>query len=587
MWSLDVEASDFQLSVDNVLNATKRETMQITPTSVNLSPMHLKISALLTGRLFRIPDYQRAYAWGSRQRSDLFADITGVKETGREHFMATVVALGKDKRLIGADEFTTVEIVDGQQRITTLVILLKAIAKSLAAEDKTEAKIKREIEELLVKDDAHSLVLLQTNHDTSNVFPDYIRKGIVRSDQARTAADINVVNAALECEAFVSQWKSNSELVELVAIIRNQLSLIYHEIPDEATVYRVFEVLNSRGLDVKWIDKLKSQLMASLFEYVDVGTRQEAIAEMQGYWRDIYQTLGQRGDLGDEALRFTGTLYMAWEPRRIQSQEDAVVGLIASAGRKISTIAKVGSDLRAVVQAVGKLNANTRLRAVTKVLHARFVATAIMLRNFDEATENQLLSAWERVTFRIFSLGGADARHKVGEYVGLAYRIYAKLIPPQYILDDLKEIGLDYQIDKIVKGTDYWANSYEGWTEELRYLLYRYDEHLAKAAGQPLSTTQWNKIWQDEPSRSIEHISPQSDAAKYTHELGNLTMLPPRVNSSLQANPPLSKAQTYLTSGLLGTMAVGLSIQKDGRWDENSVRQRTLLIQDFVRQEWQ
>ncbi|WP_322920046.1 DUF262 domain-containing protein [Agrobacterium tumefaciens] len=560
--------------------------MQPVPTPVNLSPMHLKISSLLTGRLFRIPEYQRAYAWGARQRADLFADITGVKETGREHFMATVVALGKERRLIGADEFTTVEIVDGQQRITTLVILLKAIEKALGVEDRTEAKIKREIEELLVKDDDHSLVLLQTNHDTSNVFPSYIRDGSIKADQAQTAADLNVVNAATECEAFVAQWKADSPLVELVAIIRNQLSLIYHEIPDEATVYRVFEVLNSRGLDVKWIDKLKSQLMASLFEYVEPGTRQEAVVEMQGYWRDIYRTLGQRGDLGDEALRFTGTFYLDWEPRRILGQEDAVVGLVSSAGRKVATIAKVGTDLKAVVQAVGKLNSNSRLRAVTKVLHARLVATAIMLRGFDTTTENELLGAWERVTFRIFSLGGADARHKVGEYVGLAYRIYARGIRAEDILEDLRVIGADYKIEKIITGPEYWDNCYEGWTEELRYLLYRYDEHLAKLAGQPLSFLQWNKIWLEEPSRSIEHITPQSYATTYTHELGNLAMLPPRINSSLQADPPQSKAQTYLTSGLLGTMAVGLSIQQDGVWDEKTVRERTLLIHEFVLNEW-
>ncbi|MBY5424836.1 DUF262 domain-containing protein [Rhizobium leguminosarum] len=556
------------------------------PTSVNLSPMHLKIGGLLNGRLFRIPEYQRAYAWGTRQRADLFADILGVRETGREHFMATVVALGRERRLIGADEFTTVEIVDGQQRITTLVILLKAIEKTLDPADRTEGRIRREIQELLVKDDAHSLVLLQTNHDSSNVFPAYLRNGDIKADQAETAADVNIVNAATECEAFVGQWKLNNPLVELVAIIRNQLSLIYHEIPDEATVYRVFEVLNSRGLDVKWIDKLKSQLMASLFEYVEHGTRQEAVLEMQGYWRDIYRILGQRGDLGDEALRFTGTFYMTWEPRRILGQEDAVVGLVASAGRKVASIAKVGSDLKAVVQAVGKLNSNSRLRAVTKILHARFVATAIMLRGFDTATEEELLGTWERVTFRIFSLGGADARHKVGEYVGLGYRIYAKAISPADIRKELEAIGADYKIDKIIKNPNYWDNCYDGWTEELRYLLYRYDEHLALSAGQPLSYNQWNKVWLDEPSRSIEHITPQSDGASYTHEIGNLTMLPPRINSSLQATSPSSKAQTYLTSGLLGTMAVGLAIQQSGGWDEKAVRERTLRIQDFALQEW-
>ncbi len=243
---------------------------------MQLNPMHLKISVLLAGRLFRIPEYQRAYAWGKWQRVDLFNDILDVKRSGREHFMATVVALARDNRLIGADEFRTVEIVDGQQRVTTIIILLKAIEKSLYAQDAKQEKVRREIAELLVKDDDHSLVLLQTNHDSSSVFTDYIRKGEINVTEAKTAPDVNILDAARECEAFVQDWSKDKSVIELVAIIRNQLSVIYHEISDEATVYRIFEVLNSRGLDVKWIDKLKSQLMALLFEHLEGGARVEA-----------------------------------------------------------------------------------------------------------------------------------------------------------------------------------------------------------------------------------------------------------------------------------------------------------------------
>ena len=54
--------------------------------------------------------------------------------------MATVVALARDTRSIGADEYRTVELVDGQQRITTLIILLKAIEKGLDAEDAVQEK---------------------------------------------------------------------------------------------------------------------------------------------------------------------------------------------------------------------------------------------------------------------------------------------------------------------------------------------------------------------------------------------------------------------------------------------------------------
>jgi len=124
---------------------------------MQLNPMHLTVSKLLQGRLFRIPEYQRAYSWRQRQREDLFKDIVEAHRSGREHFMATVVALARARRLIAAEEYSVVEIVDGQQRITTLVILLKALEISLNADDKTETKIKSDIADLLIKGDEHNL----------------------------------------------------------------------------------------------------------------------------------------------------------------------------------------------------------------------------------------------------------------------------------------------------------------------------------------------------------------------------------------------------------------------------------------------
>ncbi|WP_163000804.1 DUF262 domain-containing protein [Pseudomonas viridiflava] len=114
---------------------------------MKLNPLHLKIAGLLEGRLFRIPEYQRAYSWTSRQRKDLFGDIEEAFRSGREHFMATLVALAKEKetRLLGVDEFKTVELVDGQQRVTTLIILMKAIEKALDKDDVTQAKVRREL----------------------------------------------------------------------------------------------------------------------------------------------------------------------------------------------------------------------------------------------------------------------------------------------------------------------------------------------------------------------------------------------------------------------------------------------------------
>lgn len=552
---------------------------------MQLNPMHLSIAKLMQARLFRIPDYQRAYSWQHRQREDLFADIRETQRSGREHFMATVVGLARERRTIGADEFGVIDLVDGQQRVTTLVILLKAIEKALGDGDKAEAKIKGELADLLVKGDEHNLVLLQTNHDSSDVFTTYVRTGVIKRKAVVTAADDNLVEAADECEAFVDQWKATGSLTDLVFTIRHRLSVIYHELADQSTVYRVFEVLNSRGLDVRWLDKTKSQLMASIYEHVDEGSRTEGLHEMQSIWKDVYRDLGLEERVGDEALRFAGTWSRETRPNRILSDEDASIELLRIAGTKLKSIVEAASWLKAVVRKSLELKADQRRAAVTRIAHARFLAIAILLRGFDEKTERDLLSAWERVTFRIFTLAGKDTRSKVGEYVRLGYDVLASKLPPKAVAAAIAELGDGYSIDEVIF-EDSWDNWYEGWAEEVRYVLFRYEEHLARKAGMQINESQWAKVWAADPARSVEHIMPQSSGKRYVHHLGNLTMLPPKVNSSLKDKPPQDKAARYVECGLQATMAVGRSIQEGQRWNRQAVLDRAAAIEEFVREEW-
>ena len=175
-----------------------------------LNPTQKDVGELLSGRLFRIPDYQRAYSWRTSQRGDLFADILETHAKKRKHFMATVVARQSSTKTIAGDDFSVVDIIDGQQRITTIVILFKAIAKALkntsdVKEDTSDvnAAIANKLNDLLMKGDDYQEILLQTNHGASGIFKSYIKTGVVAADQVKTSADQNLVDAMQECEAFI------------------------------------------------------------------------------------------------------------------------------------------------------------------------------------------------------------------------------------------------------------------------------------------------------------------------------------------------------------------------------------------------
>src|SRR4051812_8089649 len=86
-------------------------------TKMQLQPQLFNLNNLLNGRLFRIPEYQRAYSWEKKQRADLFGDIERVRASNEDHFMATIVGLTRGQKQIVADQFSVIEVVDGQQRL--------------------------------------------------------------------------------------------------------------------------------------------------------------------------------------------------------------------------------------------------------------------------------------------------------------------------------------------------------------------------------------------------------------------------------------------------------------------------------------
>ena len=89
---------------------------------MDVQPQYITLARLLEGRLFRIPDYQRSYSWTRRERQDLFDDLASAATSADGHFMATVVCLRRKKVTLGIDEYTRLDVVDGQQRLTTLIV---------------------------------------------------------------------------------------------------------------------------------------------------------------------------------------------------------------------------------------------------------------------------------------------------------------------------------------------------------------------------------------------------------------------------------------------------------------------------------
>lgn len=569
-----------------------------------VKPEYLPLKSILQDRLFRIPQYQRAYSWTGRQRQDLFGDLDRLAAAPDDeiHFMATLVCLKQEKKRILADEFAVLDVVDGQQRLTTLVILLRALTNALDRTSPAEAKLRNDLESLLIKHDG-AYVLLQTNHDQSNHFQRFLREGdYPEAASARTLSDRHLLDAMKDATSFVSRWRDGHAglpgrpLLDLVILVQYRLHFVLHVLTDERTVYTVFEVLNARGLPVAWLDRLKSTLMGLAFDR-GPGNKAEGLQELHRIWGDIYETIGLRSGLSSETLRFAATLTLPEQPSRPLSEEESVAALRRRAEVHPKGVLGVTEWLLDVVRAVESVHKDPRMRAVTDIAQARLLATAIHIRAQRPKTDptaldadacGRLLALWEAVSFRIFGLYGKDARTRVGDYVRVAWLVN-RSSDEKAIRVSLVWLGRDFPIGPaidLLRG----ANCYDEWQTRLRYVLRRYEEHLAAAAGVTVPTEIWKQIWTESASASIEHIQPKSKAdldrngqGIFAHRLGNLTLLTPHLNSKLSNKDPKDKALFYKDTGL--RIASEL-IAELAHWDRATVEAREERLLAFMTTTW-
>lgn len=567
---------------------------------MSIRPDNLTLDKLLQGKLFRIPDYQRAYSWESKQRKDLFTDITKLfssNTNNRHHFMSTVVCLQTDKtEEVGADEFGVFQIVDGQQRITTLIILLKALSKGLRVGDDQEQRESLKLSELLVKENGR-LILLQTNHDSKRLFRNYLEHGVIPDGgQVETLAERNMIKAFQECEDFVNNWQSHK--ISLLKLVKNRLDFIFYVVEDEGAVHTIFEVLNSRGLEVDWLDKCKSMLMGIAFQKLKDASG-DYIEELRDYWAQIYRTIGLNKVSGQEVLRFCAALEDSDSGSKISSPENAMEYFRQKCESHPKKVLDTSSSFLEAAKRLEEIAFNKRLKAVTKISHARLLAIAIKLnQRLSNDDKNRILNAWEKVTFRIFGLYRRDARTKVGEYVRLARNIFRSEdhTNAQMIIESINSLGADYPSDRAAAELKD-SNCYEGWEDELVYFFYRYEEYLAKERGGTISEEIWVQVWNSSPTRTIEHIHPQNlndewrdkfgvkkdYVERQAQRLGNLALLPPGVNSSASDRPFKEKKMIYNLHRHLKLIDEILEV-KD--WDSNSMQEREERLIKWASEEW-
>ena len=223
--------------------------MKITPTS-------LTVNQLLgqTNERYIIPPYQRRYSWLERQIGELIDDISQI-ESNDTHLLGSIVCLA------GAHvaDLNELEVVDGQQRLTTVSILLVCLKERLQAEGAAQQSAISDIEKL-------SVAKSMTGKEAAKIKLD----SIDAKDYATLASGDNaleVENKSLACAfAFVRRWVADTSVEELKRFwyrLANQAIVIRLDVSNAKDAFKLFETINNRGLRLSHTDIIKNFLLGN------------------------------------------------------------------------------------------------------------------------------------------------------------------------------------------------------------------------------------------------------------------------------------------------------------------------------------
>ena len=309
------------------------------------------LSLLFQNRLFRIPDYQRGYAWQQSQLADFWDDLINLQQD-RYHYtgLLSLKSLGrKETKDWGSDlwmvdkGFKACHIVDGQQRLTTFVILLNEIICFVRELDENKGKKDDEIvlgydtlKDVVAKyiyqsrPPMNQITTYLFGYEVDNPSADYLRYKIFGEPYSGTVNETYYTKNLKFAKSFFRENLTALYENEGIEGINNlylklTLKLMFniHEIDDDYDVFVAFETMNNRGKKLTNLELLKNRLiyLTTLYsdEKFDEMEKSHLRKQINDAWKEVYFQLGRNENVplsDDDFLRAHWTIYFAYSRRK-------------------------------------------------------------------------------------------------------------------------------------------------------------------------------------------------------------------------------------------------------------------------------
>jgi hypothetical protein len=511
------------------------------------------------GLTYRIPRFQRDYSWTEEEWEDLWLDLLGTIKPGGEpaHYMGYLVLQSENDKLF--------DVIDGQQRLTTLNLIVLAVLKNLQRlidlhqdADRNRQRLDQIRQTYIGYLDPVTLVSrskLVLNRNNDAYFQTYIVplghlpvRGFRASEHGLRKAfewfDGHVARYALE-----TRGDGGTVLAQFVESMSDKLFFTVITVTDELNAYKVFETLNARGVRLSATDLLKNYLFSVLHKD---GQHEHEMKSLEDRWEAMV------GRLGSES--FPDFLRAHWNSRfsfvRQTELFKTIRGKISNRDAVFDLMRQMEEDMDAYMAltqpeaspwpAELKRHAyDLRLFSVRQPIPLLMAARRVMA----DAAFETVLRACVMISFRYNVIGSQPTSEQERVYNAVAKNISLRqLADPGAVLAELSSV---YPGDEAFRAA--FAEKSIRTTQArnrrvVRYILCALEKQLTGVA-----------LDSDSDNFNLEHVLPENpetgweafsdeEAEALVYRLGNLTLLAKGANRDLANGPYALKKPAFATS---------------------------------------
>jgi hypothetical protein len=560
----------------------------------------IKVKDFFNGRFFEIPKYQRGYAWEIQNIRDLFDDLMEAIDSNSTHYIGTIV-LSKDSN---KDE--TYYVVDGQQRITTITMIIKGLTDCLSDKDKYFYE-----RFYLLEDSNYRLTPL--NRDKEYFIA--LLNGELRNPENKSQR--SMYNAMKEIKLRIDTIENKLDFLKAI----EKLEVMEFVENSEGDAIRIFQTVNDRGKALSNTEKIKSLLIYFSNKYLQK-KYDDKINDTFSNVFELYDDIKQAGENinitlfknkefnEDNIMRYHFIAYFNdnYDPTpgyilkylkdvltefRTSQAYDKIESFISN---YIQTLESFFMSLKNILT---RANVNEKYYKIFSVLQlsATLYPLTVKLETLGKLDENYSINSQksisvvdmlELIDVRVYKTRGTDPKAQIARFT--------------------YEIKNSTTVEKIINWL-MWFNGYWMPKEQFmsalnsniygnRALNHIYISYCEYVSNSKFSIVDLKSISSSNPN--IEHILAQTpdfnstalgfsddeDYINYEHRLGNLTLLEKSYNASIQNKIAIDKVETYDRSYFIMTNKVGTEISAKGHFKKGDVTDRTKVLAKYISEKW-